>query len=349
VATVAAVAAPAPVVRLAGKDDDRFGDALQSATVRQSSLGLDRLELEVVGFGDVGGGEPDYAFADVKLGDALELRMGGDEKRTVFQGEITALEERHGGGAPRLLLLAEDALHRLARARRSRAFQDLSVDDVVRQIASDAQLEAEVEASGSRGDWHQLNESSLAFLRRLLAPLDVPLRLVDGKVLRAKPFEPSGDAVELDAGDNVHHVRVVADLARQYTSVKARGRDLAAGDEVDHKSDALEPAPAGKSATTLLRELGWEGEAFAPQPAVADAVQAEKQALGGFARQNARFVHGELVCDGDPRLVPGCEIELKRVSPRFRGRYMVTATVHRFDRDHGYQTLVEVARGDLAP
>lgn len=347
--TAAPVAATVPIVRLAGRDDDRTSTALLAATLRQAPLGPDRLELELVGFGATDSGAAEFGFDDVALGAAIELAMGGTEKTTLFRGEITAVEERHGGGAPRLVVLAEDKLHRLARDRRSRVFAESSLDDVIAQAAGEAGLQSDVQAGSFTADWHQLNESTLAFLRRLIAPLDLPLRLVDGTKLVARPFEAGSDPVALHSGDNVHHARLAADLARTVSEAKAHGRDLAAGDSVEKSSASLEPAPQGKAAATLLGELGWAGPVFAPQPEPLTAAQGEAIAKGRFARANARFLHGELVCDGDPRLQPGATVELAGVSKRFVGKWQVGSATHRFDRQQGYQTLVEVARPDLAP
>lgn len=341
-------AATVPIVRLAGRDDERFVEALLAATLRQAARGPDRVELEVVGLGASGSSAPAFAFDDVELGAAIEIDFGGDTRTTLFRGEITAIEERHGGGAPRLVLLAEDALHRLARERTSRVFAEMSLDDVLSQVAGEAGLRSDLQAGSATADWHQLHESTLAFLRRLVAPLELPLRLVDGETLLARPFAASSDAVALDPGDSVHHLRLVADTAGTITEAKALGRDLLAGEAVEQRSDALEPAPSGTAAADLLARLGWPGPAFAPAPEPAGAAHGEAFAKGRFARANGRFVRGELVCEGEPRLVPGATVELAGLSRRFLGRYLVGSAVHRFDRAHGYQTLAEVARPDLA-
>lgn len=345
----APLAATVPVVRLAGRDDERCVESLLAATLRQGTLGPDRLELELVDFGAGRGGAPGFLFDDVALGAALELAMGGSSKVTLFRGEITALEERQGGGAPRLVVLAEDALHRLARDRRSRVFAEKSLDDVVQEIAGEAGLQADAQAGSATATWHQLNESTLAFLRRLLAPLDLPLRLDAEGRLVARPFADPAEAIELHAGDQIQSLRLIADLARLVTEGKSHGRDLSAGDSVEEACATLQPAPAGRSGPDLLGELGWPGPAFAPTPEPASRAQGEAFAKGRFARAAARFLHGELIVDGEPRLVPGAAVELSGVSPRFRGRWQVGAAVHRFDRAHGYQTLAEVARAGLAP
>ena len=62
----------------------------------------------------------------------LEKRVG----EPLFMDVVTALEERYGDGAPQLVILAEDPLHKLARSRASRVFENKGLADVVRGDAS---------------------------------------------------------------------------------------------------------------------------------------------------------------------------------------------------------------------
>ncbi len=108
------------------------------------------------------------------------MAFGEDPEVIVFDGEITAVEERYGGGAPQLVLLVQDRLHHLARARHSRTFDDQSADDLVSTIASGAGLSGDANVSTVTHTWHQINESDLAFLSRVLGPFGIALRLDSG-------------------------------------------------------------------------------------------------------------------------------------------------------------------------
>jgi len=66
--------------------------------------------------------------------------MGRPRQTRIFKGEVTAIEEEFGEGAPILTLLIQDKLHRLARSRQSRSYEEQTPDDVVEAIAGEADV-----------------------------------------------------------------------------------------------------------------------------------------------------------------------------------------------------------------
>ena len=72
-------------------------------------------ELRVVNWGPpASGGEADFLFNDIKLGDKLALSFGLDTARRLFQGEITgARGARRRRRRRKLAPLADDTLHRM--------------------------------------------------------------------------------------------------------------------------------------------------------------------------------------------------------------------------------------------
>ena len=337
-----------PVLRRKGQEEKRLTDALQTLTIHMHSEGLDHAEIELVNWGGIEGSESAYALLDVELGDAIEVAFGATPA-VVFKGEVTGIEERYGEGAPKIVLLAEDALHRLARKRRSRVFEEQSVDDIVRTVAQDSQLTADVQVSSSTLTVHQLDESDLALLRRLVRPFGVPLRLEGGTKLVAKEPEPSGDPFKLDARDNALRVRVAADLDRLFGTAKVGGYNVPAGEVVDATKTDLEPAPSGKGAKSHLGDLGWDNETRVPWPVGLSSGHGDDLAKGALARYLGSFLKGDVVCEGDARIKPGIDVELAGVSPRLAGTYGVVSCVHRFDLERGYECYAVIARPDWNP
>ena len=330
-----------PRLLIDGREDDALANALVDASVRLPAHGMAHAELTVLNWGEVSGQGAGFPFAGIRLGSALAVEATGTR---IFEGQITALEERYGDDAPRLVLLAEDALHRLARERASRCWEQTSLNDIVSQAAGRAGLRADAQADGAPRDWLQHNESLLAFLLRLLEPLELPLRVEDG-TLRARPEQPDGSPHRLDAGGNASHVRLIADLAQQPREALSQGYDIAAGEAVEGRATTLQPAPQGQTAAALLGELGWGGEAIRPHPLPRDAQQADAYAAGHLRRTAGRFVHGEIVCVDGTALRGGREVELTGVSPRMAGRYRVTDCWHLFDSQQGLRTRLRVQRG----
>lgn len=323
-------------------------DALGALVVNLPLTGMAHAELELTNWGLVEGATgPGFAFQDIPLGASIQIRMGdADNGANIFEGEITAIEERYGDGAPRLCLLLQDKLHRLARKRQSRVFEEQSPDDILNTVASDAGLQADVSVSSTAATYHQLNESDLAFLLRLCGQFDCSLRL-EGEVIRARAEEQDVQPIELNAQDSALRVRLTADLNHQPLQSRVLGFNAAAGDSVDASADSLAAPPAGRTAADTLDELGWDGDEIVPQPFPRNRGEAQSFADSHFRRLARRFVSGELHCLGEPGLRSGREVELGGVSPRLCGTYQVSHCVHRFDSSRGFETHLKVCRGGL--
>lgn len=337
-----------PRLRIDGNMLPTLGETALALSVHLPASGMASAELRVINWLPGSDGMPDFAFQDLRLGSRIEILLGETGDRAVFAGDITALEERYGDGAPQLAILAEDALHRLARSRTSRAFENQNLAGVVRTIASEAGLQADVNVDAESADWLQHNESHLAFLLRLLGPRGIPLRMQDGR-LRARAEEDDVAPVRVDPAANARRVRIIADLNRQPTEVLTNGYNLAADAHASGSCGALAPPPAGQTAAATLSELGWDGVSPRPHPYPRSQAAAESLARGAFRRSAQRFLYGEIVCTGTPELASGRELELAGVSPRLSGRYRITECWHHFDSRQGLTTRLHVERPDWNP
>lgn len=334
-----------PRFKLSGQSRADLEQALTGMVINLPLHGCAHGELRLTNWGILEGGqEPDFVLDDIALGAELEIQMGQDAPVTLFKGEITALEERYGEGAPTLVLLVQDKLHRLARSRHCRSFEDQSPDDLVQSIAGEAGLQADVNLATLTATWHQLNESDLAFLLRMAGRFEIGLRLV-GNTLRAKPEETDPNPLPLSAQDSALKVRLIADLNHQSTESSVSGYNLADDASADFTAGAMTPAPGGTTAASTLIELSWAGAETVPQPFARSIAEAEAYAKAHFRRQGKRFIQGEIVCQGEPTLTSGREIDLSGVSPRLRGIYQIVHCVHRFDNASGFETHLRVNRG----
>jgi phage protein D len=245
-------------------------------------------------------------------------------------------------------VLLQDKLHRLARFRHCRSFEAQSPDALLQSIATEAGLRADIRLSTVTGTWHQVNESDLAFALRIAGRFDVGVRLT-GDTLRVRPEEADPEPVALSAQDSALKVRLIADLNHQPTRSSVHGYNLADDAVADFTADTLTPAPAGTGAAATLANLGWPGDEIVPHPVARSGAEAEAYARAHFRRRGKRFIQGEIVCQGEPTLASGREIELSGVSPRLRGRYQVVHCVHRFDNQTGYETELQVQREGWQP
>ncbi|WP_370315566.1 phage late control D family protein [Thalassolituus sp.] len=338
-----------PIIMVNGEERGDVSDALGSMVVNQVLRGSAHAELSFSNWGTPEGGqEPDFLFADILPGAEIDIQMRQPDPVVIFSGEVTAIEEEYGEGAPLLTLLLQDKLHRLARKRQNRVYEEQSPDDVIQALAGDLGLSTDVQVSGIVDSWHQINESDLAFMLRICDRFDISPRISDGS-LRARSEESDSAPVELSAQDNAIQVRLTADLNHQPKSSISQGYNLATGEAVDHSSNSMTPAPSATSAADTLSELSWEGEEIIPQPFARSVAEAEAYAKAHFRRQARRFIQGDIICQGDAALRSGREVELSGVSPRLSGRYQVAHCTHRFDRRSGFETHIKVNRSDWSP
>jgi phage protein D len=344
----AAVRATRPTVRVEGADEHRVSALVQAMELTESEGGLTALELRLSNVASLPRGA-ELAFDDetfLRLGAALVVG-GGDANGPVelFRGVVTGLEAEYLGpdGPPELTVLAEDALQGARMARRTAVYTDVSPADLARQVAGRLGLDADVLGlTEPVATWAQLNESDLAFLRRVLARQDADLQVV-ADVLRVFPrAEAARGTVELRLPGQLRRVRALADLAHQVTEVTVSGWDPAAGARVRVSSTGTEPRPAtGFTGPQRLRAtLGPRTEHVGDVVAASDA-EARALADAAFDRRARRFATVSATAEGNPLLRVGTRVRFRGLSVRFDNTYYVVRAVHRWDVERGYETDFE--------
>lgn len=307
--------------------------------------GMAHAEVRLVNWGtnsDSSSGEANYAFQQLALGDVVELAAGDTQTPPLFSGEVTAIEEVYGQGAPRLVLLLEDKLHRLAKLRNSRVFESVSVNDLVQTLLSDVSLSGDIQVSSDLGVFHQLNETGLGFLLRVLAPYGIPLRF-SGSSARVKADEEDSQPVAIDTQSGVTSLRIIADLNRQPRAVTVQGFNLDADEDAQGNSQAS-GANGGTDARQTLAQLSWAGDDILAYPPARHQAEADAWARAAMRSKASTFLHGELIASGNAQLRTGKQIQLSGASARLNGRYQILQAQHLFDTTHGYQTRVKIAR-----
>ncbi len=228
-------AAP-PRLHFGGREDERAATLLSAMRMDEAEGGLSRLELRFSNWASTRGGGAELAFAAgsrLEHGTKVEVYVGdqAEARPKIFGGVVSAIEaEFRAGGPPDLVLLAEDALQAARMARRSRTYAGKSPKAVVEQIARGLGLSPVVAGLDKPvATWAQLDESDLAFLRRLLLRFDADLQIVGGE-LHVSPRDAvrRGATVEL-AQDDLGRARFSADLADQVTAVTVRGWNAVSG------------------------------------------------------------------------------------------------------------------------
>lgn len=333
-----------PIIKIDGEEDSDLRQAVTSFVVNLPLTGMAHGEITANNWITNTDGDLGYGFQSSGFGKAIEIVMEGDDVHTIFAGEITAVEERYGDGSPQIIFLVQDKLHRLARQRNNRVFEDQSPDDIISTIANEFGLESDVNVSTATATYHQLNESDLAFLMRLVSQFGMTLR-VDGNTLRARLEEEDPEPVELSAQDSALKVRLLADLNQQANKIVVKGFNVATNEAITGECESLANPPDGLTAKDVIDELTWPGENIVPQPFPRSQSDADEFAKGHFTNVAKRFIRGDIHCVGEPQLKSGREIDLSGVSGRFAGKYQIVHCAHCFS-SNGFETHLKINRAD---
>ena len=337
-----------PTVRVDGRENATLDTLMTSVEVTESEGGMSALELTVKNIADREGGVAGFAWEDAEVFDFGKTITvyAGDERapREVFRGVVTGLEAVFPpDGTPELVVLAEDALQRARMARRSAVHEDATIAALARDLASKLSLTPVITGfSDSVGTQVQMNESDLAFLRRLLADRDGDIQVVGTELHVSPRADVRRGEVELEAHGQLLSARILADLSNQATQVTATGWDPVRGSRISASSTGAHAGPgAGDTgAATLQRAIGVRSE-HVRELAVMNDAEGRALADAVFDRRVRRFVTVEGTAQGNPQIRVGTHVKLRGVGPRFSNTYYVTRAVHRYDTVSGYLTHFE--------
>lgn len=342
-----------PGIKIDGQIQTSLSDLqLQSLLVEEGVLGLFRCEADFVNWGpkdnSVG-----FLFFDRKLidfGKPLAIEFGPPGGTSpVFAGRITGIEAAYPPyRAPEMIILAEDRFQDLRMERRTRSFENVTDEDVIRQIASQHGLTPQIDVDGpNHRVLAQVNQSDLAFLRERAAAVDADL-WVDNDALHVQArARRNAGSTSFTYGQNLIEFTVLADLAHQRTSVRVSGWDVSGKTAIDEEagesliSGELDGKRSGSS--VLAQALSQRKERIATSMPLSSA-EAQKIAAAHYRNRARGFLRGSGVVDGNAKLRVGSKVDLKGLGPFFDGRYAVTLARHTFTLSDGYRTTFEVER-----
>lgn len=273
----------------------------------------------------------------------------------IFRGEITALEvvyEQATGS--HAVIRAYDQSHRLLKHRRVQAFEQLSVVDIVQQIAGDAGVTVGT-LDGSRDPLDhvaQFNQTDMDFLQQLARDSGSELTVELGE-LHLRPPPPSSDApgegdlrrqnepLQLTVGQNLRSVHTRMSAANQCEQVVVRGWDPWRKEAIEASSPAeTTSVDIGTSPRELAQAFDVSEERFVHRPF---ETQAQVDAAADAIAEAVASAHVECygIADGNPALRAGEPLSIALLGDPFDGKYTVTSARHVFD-EAGYRTQFEV-------
>lgn len=286
--------------------------------------------------------------ASLEPGTALTIsaRAGPDES-PIFDGEIVELEPNFEPGIQRLFVRAFDRLHRLARGRQVRSFQNVTDGDLVSRLAEEVGMRAEV---GPHRQVHpyllQHNESNLAFLQRRAADLGF-LLFAEGTTLCCVPPRTDEPPVELAWGRSMAEFRPRLTTLGQVGGVDVRGWDPQTKQAVVGQATRGRASPVVGMRQTggELAERAFQIEArhLVASSTIRSQTVAEVLAQATADRLGGRFIEAEGAGSGNPNLVAGKAVRVSNVGNRFSGTYFITSSAHSYTHEDSYRTSFTIS------
>jgi uncharacterized protein len=337
-----------PTIRVNDTENARLQALINAFKVTEQEGGMSSLELRLLAFGrPEEGGDEELVLEnerDIKLGSKIKLYSGDARApREIFRGTVTCIEaDFPHEGPPEVVVLAEDALHLARFKRRTKVHDQLQISNLARDVAQTAGLRETVNGfSGDIGTQIQMNESDLAFLRRILARYDGDLQVVGDElqVSARSGVTRGGEPIELALHSQLLSARFVADLAQQVSKVTTAGWNAKDGVAVQGESQGTNLSPgAGRLASQLLPDALAERKEHVGHPTVITDDEATALADAAFDQRARSFVRIEGTADGNPMIRVGAHVRVTGISRRWNNTYYVISACHHYDTNTGYNT-----------
>ncbi|VAW63257.1 hypothetical protein MNBD_GAMMA09-509 [hydrothermal vent metagenome] len=334
-----------PTIRINEQEFERVSRLLIGMEMTEQEGGLSSLQLRLSNLASDPEGGAGYAFEDeseLSLGSSIAVYSGDETApQEIFKGIITGLESEFTHSAPpELLVLAEDSLQSSRMTRRTKIYENMSVTDLVNEIASNLSVQPVVTGfTEVIGNWVQLNESDLAFLRRIIRRYDGDVQVVTDELQVSPRKDVRRGELELEMFSQLRSVKFIADLTDQVTEVSVSGWNEIEGSEISETSRGVNLGPGeGRRGSQILSDTMGERAEHIGHIMVSTNEEARILADTVYDQRARRFVCAHGTAEGNPALRVGTNLRLTGISPRFQNTYYVVAVCHRYDTQKGYET-----------
>lgn len=296
-------------------------------------------------------------------GDRVSLRLG--YKDGVMLGPVSfELDEPQYRGVPDTVTLKGLATPISAnlRQKKTRAFEDTTLEAIAQQIASEHNLElvgavpnVEIERST------QKEQTDLAYLSTLAADYDLTFKIESGDRLVFYSISELEDAEPVVTLDRLQlkSYDIKRGAKETYKSCKVSYFDPKKGEYTEVRIDAKGAAVATRleGAGDTEEAEGEEGATDAADTGSGDELvirerfetldQARAIAISRLKRANRGQIEARLQIEGEPRLTAGVNVTLTGFR-KFSGKWQLESVTHNFQKNQGYTMTLELYGLELA-
>lgn len=262
-----------------------------------------------------------------------------------LKGDLVEAQHRRGVGAPwTITLYGLDQFHR-ARDQQHTKVVEGTVEDAVKQMASNGGYSPKTEAVQATGSHVlHLNNPVAATLQAYARDLDYFVRVEEGTTLRfgrhSKAYQSK--AVTVTWGEDVEDISLRASLEGIVTEVTAKGYDYVKAEWVEGKgADSKLGKISGSSTGVSLvkKNFGAVKYLLDNQP-ISKPSGLKERAEGELLRRAENFVSGKLVCVGTPDAKSGAKLKVEKAGWPLAADFLIKETAHTYEPGAGYKTTI---------
>jgi uncharacterized protein len=297
----------------------------------------------------------DVYSGKIKIGASIEIKVGNPPK-SIYKGELIGVEGTYKGGqTTRLTLRAMNKMHRLLRMRKSLTFTEKTDQQILSQVAKDADLTLEWkhEKSITYKHVYQHNLTDLEFIRVRAARMGCHVWCEDTKLYVKEPEldQKSGIQLSVDQKANLRAFSPRISSASVVSKVSVKGWNPETKELITGEAQAQNSPLGSENAVAACGTLGKE-ETFTVDHPIWSKEEADALAKARLRDLNLMFITGEAEMEGDPNVEMGKTIEIEANAmdqgDPFNGHYYVAGITHRHTlpkaKDGGYVTIVKFMR-----
>jgi phage protein D len=258
----------------------------------------------------------------------------------LLSGQVTSVEPEFSGRGAIIVARGYDHSHALNRSRRSETYQNSTVGDIAKKVASRAGLTpGKIEDEGGVQSFvQQNNETDWEFLWRLGDRVGHEVVVMGKELHFRKAGGDDGTPVAVRWGEDLveFHPRLTG--VQQVEEVVVRGWDTIAkrAIEATAKPESL-LSTIGVARDKVVSALSGGKLTVADKP-VASQEEADALAKSLASKVGNAYLEATGTALGNPALRAGTKVKVDGIGSRFGGTYTLSSTTHLYRGAQGYRT-----------
>jgi phage protein D len=324
----------------------------QSYVVDRDMFQPDMAAITLANQGDV--------YSTKAIGTSIEVQVGNN-KTSVFKGEIVGLEPVYkGGDKTTITIRAMNKLHRLLRKRKSITFTDKTDQQILNQVVSSAglTLEWKHETSITYKHVYQHNQTDMEFLRTRAARMGCHVWCVDTTVYVKQPELQSGPVATLNVDEKadaiLHRLSPRLNSSAVINKVTVKGWNPETKELITGEASVQGSKLGSQTSVAGSGSLGNE-ESFTVDHPIWSAEEAKAIAKAKIQDAALSYVTGEAEVAGNPVFDLGKIVKVvanaknDKGNDPFNGKYYIMGVTHRHvaskaKEGGGFVTILRFAR-----